>query len=329
MPLFGERQVAAHQPPQLGTVDDARPSVIIGPTSSGKTCLVSALHLMNAGNVSTSRSARSHLGAQYDVAAKNDDTKTLFRRGRETIKEGRFPIIATAGLTEYRFDLEGRTDGWIPSWILTGTAPRLEKQGYSFSLLDGPGEAIFRGSGQVAAGDGGRAEREHRETLIEQARKSEGLILCADSSDDARITEFFLNLPEIVEEIGRPAPFRRVAIVLTKADRYFLEEGPHAQSKAETTSPVERMNEILGDFGRAILLRYLDRGRVKVACGWASVYGFVPNEGTPNYDPENDRLLVFDPENPQWLNLWRPFRVLDPFVFVATGNFLSMEELKL
>ncbi len=98
-----------------------------------------------------------------------------------------------------------------------------------------------------------------------------------------------------------------------------------AEAKARSTNPWERAQVLLGDIGFAPLMKYLDpKAQQRVCCGWASAYGFVPKEGSANYDFEQDRLRVYDEQDKRFWQRWQPFRILDPFIYVATGNAMSL-----
>ena len=76
------------------------------------------------------------------------------------------------------------------------------------------------------------------------------------------------------------------------------------------------------------LLRYLDPAyQPGVHCGWTSVYGFVPGEGSANYDEQRETLLVYDQADPLFWQKWVPFRVLDPFIYLATGEPMSLQPI--
>src|SRR5207249_3956324 len=89
-----------------------------------------------------------------------------------------------------------------------------------FRLLDGPG-------GVEVGPHGGRDDRDEnqrklRHAVLECGRRSQGLLLCVDSSDENRAEDFFKYLADLFRDIGRaPLPFRRVVVLLTKADKYF------------------------------------------------------------------------------------------------------------
>jgi hypothetical protein len=103
-----------------------------------------------------------------------------------------------------------------------------------------------------------------------------------------------------------------------------LVEAEHARAVEVIArlDPVRYTREHLGQIALADLFSYLTpSARSCVYCGWASVYGFIPQDGAVNFvhTDEGGHLAVYSDTDPGWINKWRPYQVLDPFVYIATG----------
>jgi hypothetical protein len=315
--------MATHLSDTMESSDDTLRTLIIGPPESGKTALVCML------KHATLQPPEFNDHPDYKVfeLPGSKPTHALFQLATDTIFKGKLPIIATQGVSQYDFSLEKRTssESGLRNRIIPRRAPP-QNQIHYFRLFDGPGGAIFNMPGGDGADRDMAAEQVYRDLLIKEGRQSQGLIVCADGNNNNQIGALLKGLDDFMFEIGRPLPFRRVAIVLTKADKSFTDKGPLAQEEILHTSPIKHMKTILGDHVLQLCLNWLDSSpQLTVVCGWTSVYGFVHNQGCPNYDCENDQLLVYDRDNQRCIDHWHPFRVLDPFVFMATGNPGKME----
>jgi hypothetical protein len=297
--------------------------MIIGPPESGKTALVCMLKHATA----QPREHNDHPGYKVFELPGARDTHALFQKASETIYKGRLPIIATQGVSQYDFSLEKDLlpESERRSRLFSHRA-HTQNHVHYFRLFDGPGGAIFKQSDGDGADRDAGSEKDYRDLLIKEGRNSQGLIVCADGNDSNKIGAFLTGLDDVMYEIGPHLPFRRIAFILTKADKFFADHGPLAEKKAAETSPVKHLKDIIGDVALQMFLNRFDaNSQITVVCGWTSVYGFVHNQGCPNYDCEKDQLLVYDPANQRCIEHWHPFRVLDPFVFMATGNPGKME----
>ncbi len=304
------------------TGDGVFETLIIGPPGSGKTWLLSALE------VDAVFSGDQMGSAQYEIFAENAKMLALGGKARQAVRTGSLQVAPSNEVTHYTFLLrEKRTTSRAKGafgWRGTSTEQSISE--YNFTLVDGPGESIF--SDHSLNPDHDQADQDKfRAELVECGRRSQGLILCVDASDVQKAAVFFEKLRDILGEIGREYPFRRVAICLTKADLHFMRHGHSAEAQLRQTSPWPQARELMTDFALRSLKQYLGTPGTTIACGWASVYGFVLHDGSANYDKGEDRLLVYDERNPGTINLWRPFRLLDPFVFVATGHLCNLEML--
>ena len=93
--------------------------------------------------------------------------------------------------------------------------------------------------------------------------------------------------------------------------------------------PIECANHVISTVGLNTLKFYL-RDDVEIRVGWASVYGFEPDQGLPNYDPDTDGLLVdvsTGAKPAEILERWRPYQVINPFVFLTIGDSAGLKAM--
>lgn len=295
---------------------DSRNILIVGPPRAGKTCLLSAAHL--EGNFTSFQGG----DAQSNIIPKNPKMISLLEDARRTIQSGSLmnEIDATTVTAEYEFDLR--------ITYSKRSLFRARESVTSFRFLDGPGGALLPNAEDADEIDQMEID-EFRETLLEYARISHGLLLCVDSTDEAIAKLFFIYLPTLFANIGTlPLHFDRMVILLTKSDSYFVKEKRNARAAATQANAWQRAAELLTDPQIGNLIGYLG-DHTEVACGWSSAYGFVPKEGTANFDARHNRLRTYDPRTQTASpNSWQPFRTLDPFVFLATGEKRSLQTYK-
>jgi len=276
--------------------------LIIGPVASGKTTLTASLQF----------AAMQGQGTAYQIIPKNPAMIQLFQSFGETIYSGQIPINATMGeITEYQFQL-----------MLNG-------QQTPFHLLDGPGGAIFD------------AQHHFREEMLWNLRRSEGLLFCLDITDQNNIRQLFTTLPSLFPQVlnykaDQRLKLKRIAIVLTKVDRYISDQMKSGQLTAQEAldfaknlDPAQLVREVVMDINLRPLFQYTNPDTV-LACGISSIFGFRPDTGEINFNPENGGLSSYFPgASPQQvLANWHPFRVLEPFAFLATGELGHMAVLK-
>ena len=116
-------------------------------------------------------------------------------------------------------------------------------------------------------------------------------------------------------------PFARVAIALTQADRKVEHHGSMAQIKLEEMDPAVEASKALGFYAKSGLFRCWSRpARKNVYAGWVSVYGFMAEEGSVNFDSARDQVANFRPDNAQWTDEWVPYGVIEPLLFACTGE---------
>jgi hypothetical protein len=196
-------------------------------------------------------------------------------------------------------------------------------------MIDGPGGALFGNLNWGEITEGADVIAAYRRQLVAHARVSDGLMICLDATNETSGQLFFTNLPNILADMAtnNVLRFNRVALVLTKAD-CIGPGGPDALARIKDSDPWDRAIKLLGADGLPQLLNYLrPEARRNVYCGWSSVYGFVPNDGSPNFDRESGRMLVWEVRGSDAMHGWRPFRILDPFVYLANGRPLDMRRV--
>lgn len=300
--------------------------LIIGPMRSGKTCLLATLEtaavLANADRPGT-----------YSVFSENKQMQDMRQRAlRDMYEQGGIHLPPSDNTTTYEATLTCPTPPPAPAgrWPRLGAAPPPPvPMSHRFQLLDGPGEALFGDEQDWKTGDT-TAVGQYREQLIQQGKVSRGLIICVDADDRKMGGLFFLHLTPMLEQMSsnHRLPFDRVAVVLTKADQVVSADGYAARERLEAKNVWDQLVSVIGRGSIPNLMRYLkDDARTQVCCGWSSVYGFVPDDGSPNFEIGKDgvgRLAVFEEPDGGFLNKWEPYRVLDPFVYVATGDKMGM-----
>lgn len=301
---------------------EQREILMIGPVLSGKTCFLSTLEL-------AAQKHNARRTEDYDVFVQpaTEPMINLFRQCRETIRnEGRFPINASMTSQEYSFTLELRQRGWFKRMLGVGDHV------LHFNFLDSPGGASI----------GGRREEKdleeeidyaeieaHKQKVIDSLGRAWGLLIFVDANDQDKAADFFVALPDLLARVGmRTLPIQRIAICLTKADKYFVSQGRDALNTIRCKSPLPLGIQILTQPGLQSLRSYC-RPYTKIMFGWASTYGFIENQGNPNYDPHKDRLLMFEGlPSGKVIEYWEPFRVLEPFIYMANGECQNLEAYK-
>lgn len=300
--------------------------LIAGPVGAGKTQYLGTLKL-------TAERPPSEEGAvRCQLVRTNEPMEALDRLVRRRMVRESQPngveaasetiLPATADVQSYEFGFECDT-GEAPKGLFGGSGSTTY-----FRLFDGPGGVEVGRYG--GSDDRDENRRNLRQAILEHARKSQGLLLCVDSSDENKANDFFKYLSDLFNGIGKtPLPFRRVVVLLTKADKYFARlalgapyrDESRAASLAREADPWERARFLLTDYGIGALQQRTSRD-AQIVCGWCSVFGFVPGEGVANYDPWNEcfRYEGTGLNRAELLERWRPFRLLDPLIFFATGR---------
>ena len=280
--------------------------LMIGPSKSGKTCLLGAAEL--------SAAQCMFGGPRCRVVPKNDNMVNLVRNFRSMIKTGKLTeaINADTKTVQYEFEFDAETTA--DETLGRGSAPPSK----TFIFLDGPGGALIPSKSADLEDE---AIQHFRQELMQHGRQSQSLLLCVDSHDEHVAMLFLEFIPELLAEFTEhQLPFDRVAIVLTKCDAHFMNMRRYAEGEAQD-DPWRRAFDMVTPAGLGVLLSRLKK-HTQIGCGWASAYGFIANEGTANFNPHTGGLRTYHPDysDVDRIRSWRPFRVLDPFIFLATGH---------
>lgn len=310
--------------------------MMIGPTESGKTTLLKVLRLAAARKLSD--------GTEVSVAPENPYAKQIFGEALSISKTGVFGRTGTLAPTECTFTIscEVEKDALVNNWVdkakpgirawIEGTVEKVneprterikEESVMRLTVLDGAGGDILGRAHDDKMEDQG-AVKDSRSRLIELAAKSVALIVCVNASDSKSTEAFFRDFQEFfddVKEYGGQVPFQRVAIVVTQADRLVEDFGSTALSELEQRDASAEASKAMGFFALSGLFQALSpEARERVYAGWASVYGFIPMEGSVNFDSEQNRMAIFKEDDARWTENWFPYGVVAPFVFACTGK---------
>lgn len=298
-------------------------SIIFGPTKAGKTLFLASLQ-----HAADNRE-RGEQGRNYRIQPHNPDATTLFANARELIAGNAAAINATRSLQrfEFGFRIDQGLDPLMRAWVSLRDFTRTVRglavdQGLEISMRDGPGGWLFDDSAVSVDGElDYQAEMVGRQELLDDLRAADSAILCIDATAPDRAMTFFRSLPSITGRLGSSTlPFKRLAICLTKADAHFQSERHSARRAMERQDPVARARTILTRPGVNALFNYLEID-AEVVVGWTSAFGFTAN-GEANFDPGTQSLLMHAGlvDAREAIEGWRPCNVLDPFVFLATGD---------
>jgi hypothetical protein len=288
--------------------------LIIGPSRAGKTALLATV------DHAAMDPETSYDGLHVRIFAPNPAMAKLSETTRKTVRDGRLPVSANVALERFSFTLEVRSRRLPVSFL-----PQ-KKSTAQFTLWDGPGGSLFPIAEERGRDFDETAHNSFREELVTALKSAEGIVLCLDSTDESRSLVMFESLPTIFGATGlSDLPAKRVCICLTKVDAKFGDKNEGAQAAAERASARECCEELLPRANFGVLRNYCPDAQI--AFGWTSVYGFLPS-GLPNYDPKEDKLQRRyvpgeRPSKPE--DDWRPFRVLDPFVWLAGGHARDLE----
>lgn len=318
-------------------------TLVIGPSGCGKTTLLSVLCLASAQNRVSTRDDAYLFRVRPLRVKQQDGTETaamsdLEEAALQAVQHGRLDVAIppTQGVTVYGFELIvdlADSDEKIYAHQKLGMPSAFKG---SFLVYDGPGGALFgkvedaNVGVQARGGQRARGMAVAQKRLLQVARQSRCLIVCVEPHSGSA---FFQYLGPFLRKVGDPAPFRRIAIVVTKADLYALDNGiPRARLNDPHHDPVDIARTAMTRVAWGRLIEHL-HPECDVVCGWASAYGFIPETGEPNYDPHPNRkcFRTFRERDSveAVLNNWQPFQVADPFIFALTGDPCSMKRVQL
>lgn len=295
--------------------------VIFGPTNSGKTAFVGTL------NQAVLNRDEWEGNLKLQMFPRSDPMANLIRQINETLEIGVINFAGTAAVLDYEFEFDVFARQRRVFFVDEQKVGSLHVR-----LRDGPGGVLFPDESAAAEMDE-TAMEDFKNQMVADLRQAKGAILCIDANDERSAQVFFNNFPSLLAQIGqRTLPFDRLAVCLTKADAFFAGEGRGAMRRAQTTDPAERFRQLLSRPTLRALQNYLPP-RATVAVGWVSAFGFVENVGSPNFNPSTGGLRMVPEEGAltftEAADAWRPFNVLDPFVFLATGRLGGLREWKM
>jgi len=294
--------------------------VIVGPSKSGKTCYLSTLAVAGWKRAAASESYSNDGSSDLRCVVKpiNQAMQDLSKNAQKIVIEGRFPINATMQVSNCEFDFEVE----VPRRKFLGGNAWVKHHSHVHAI-DGPGGSIFGTIGGVATVD--ERLKEYREQLVSHAKVADGLLLCIDATDEESAGAYFIDLPDLIQELEH-WPFKRLVILLTKAEKLV----PHELGAIDQLKSMSAAKYVTYLIGPTLGMLRSYGADVPIACGWCSAFGFVPGEGTPNYNPqseEDDQLLSVLPgmTMPQKIRSWEPFRMLEPLIYLASGERGSLE----
>ena len=329
-------------------------TVVIGQTQSGKSALLAGLHIAALHDGFTgrpwwhnmfepildkdrARSKRRLNGFEARCRRFSESFQRLSDEFARIFETGYIGEKATDEVCVHQLDLSVRRS-WLP-WMIIGhkRVPAWCGIRSQVEMPDGPGEALF---GDVIESSDRQAMRNQ---LLDHLRSATGVILCvppppkavngapADSEADSAARAFFRFFHRLLSAISntdQPLPWRYLAITFTKADQIFYARGNEALANVKHNSTATSLRAWLAEcsLNQTLInqIRIATDNQVRIAAGWSSIYGFT-EEGTANFDPETNGLLISPPAyRPADVEAnWRPFQVLDPFLFAAAGYTMA------
>jgi hypothetical protein len=317
-------------PAAASTPPRAADHTVIGWTGSGKTALIATV-LSKAGSCYPQSvlepsfewdAPKPGVPASEASGAQQKEMDALRRQlDAATYNGGEFLATSTKVHT-YRFDMRiGRTD------------PFHGPTTHAFSMVDGGGELLM----PPPKGDDFDPSNQHYVALSQ----AKGVILCIPSYRLPEEHAYWTWVDQVLVWLNRPSSrLERLVVCLTKYEHRTAGEGSGARDKADKEDFfVESIRQAVPPNTRQ-RLGALAYGKAKVAITPVSVYGFVADNGCANYDPFHPKqrggmLLqraipdgaeasgtrpwpLYDPD--EVLQRWQPYRIIEPFLYLATGR---------
>ncbi|MGC3970378.1 MAG: GTPase domain-containing protein [Pirellulales bacterium] len=297
---------------------------ITGPTRTGKTCWLGSLQV-----------ALPHFmhDSPYDLECELRDLSEdntyyrLYEKACEIVTGAvgeDVTLPPTEALLEYTLQFLVRKPPLDPLLQMITSVTNLFTPGKTGSariaVLDPPGGVMLNGSEDERWMD-------FETQFYDFAKRARGMLFCIDVDRRETASEYFKRLPRFLSKLAGAGHlhFDRIVFLLTKADLAFESEGRGNLTRLERTNPVYFLKELLGP-SLFNFLNYVDPSRTELACGWSSAYGFIPNDGSSNYDPGSNRLRTCHDglTNSELIDRWRPYRVLEPLIYLTTGDSCSL-----
>lgn len=305
--------------------------MMIGPTKAGKTTLLAVLRLAASRKLKNVGKVR--------ITPVNGPAKELFQLARGIEETGSFDFPGNLQTNRYEFTLtcqverQVRIERWEErpgkylwskkqlvdcSEVETVTEPK----SFTLTVIDGKGGDVLGKRDPTQESEAEYITR--RRELVELATKSSALVSCINASDKKTTGAYFHGLQSFLDDIQEAAgrvPFERVVFAMTQSDKLVEHYGVGALSRLEDMNAATHATDALGRIATGELFEALSpAARAQVYAGWVSVYGFVPSEGSVNFDSANNRIAIFDPDDAGWLDDWVPHGVIEPFLFACTGT---------
>lgn len=265
---------------------------IIGSRKAGKTTLCASLHQsliaqshgFSANMISRFPDASGLNQLQALFALKFNTKNTLFRAEQSaTIRKLKIGIDFTSS----KWSLFDRTTNQLKGYYLV----EIDDLRDDFDLL---GQFAHSKDEQDALN--ATTNRPYTQ-LKDSLTNAKALIICHPAGQKlapSEITGFIRLMSDIA--IGRYGRFETIIIAFTKYERLFLNDGPRAFAKATTPSTILQImrQTVLNDQAFATGLRALNCHQDERAQLYAvpvSAFGFLRNNGAPNFDKQTDQPL--------------------------------------
>ena len=292
-------------------------TIIIGPTNSGKTTLISAFKCVCSQYRPNQKYTLSWL---YGSSENAKATKNLIKKPVQVIM-GSTQQEGTSKVEEYTFIVEGHKNHSSKGDPLFSIP---------FHVFDGPGGAIFSTDSRTLD-----AQADHRETLVEALSKSDNLLICFDSNArNIELAQLSIdNLRGEIKELmpkARYLPFQRVLILLNKIDslcrdtlRARGEREMSAKDLADIIDPFAQARHLIGQPLLDDLFKSI-HPKAKLAIGVSSAWGFKP-DGSPLFKKTGDAVKApqgEDVDTNDFLEMRAPYGLYEALVFLAKGEVL-------
>lgn len=323
--------------------------VFIGPSNSGKTCLLFAIMraCVQPNEGETIQLLFTPKGTETPELLKEFTGNILYNQEIKGSREAR----------DYKFSIQTIgtfIDGGQP---ISTVSPMV--------VTDGPGGALFPGSinpnGDLArlakSPQAAITDSPWKRWMVRQLQVAQTIVICVDANDPLS-ENFALNLPSLIAESAVETPLcpqatwfqkwfsrwngqnhqsqppmipllraDRVLLLLTKVDlltNQFERQGNNSLTSmkpqlAAALDPVELARELLGVHTLNRIHQALKPG-AEFAVGVCSSYGFHPLTGQPLADERGIISVLGSQTRQEILNKFlTPFGVRDALVFVTTG----------
>lgn len=296
-------------------------SLILGPSNVGKTALLASFfHAVGIFD---------QPGWHLSVQPENDTTRQVQQNIYSFLQTGSLPFGGTFSISEYEFlfSVERENVGW-KKWL-----NKSDTTLHRFRFLDAPGGTVFFNSDEEIDY---AIQGEHRKRLIEELRIAQGIVICMDASElntsnssygmsgriYSQLNDIFSLVPK--KMIANKLPtldVLRVYVCLNKCDLWAIQAGYQGDAlhELQAQNPLSFAYQLLGK-GFFSMLKTWFSENTEIAVGFSSSYGFL--EGGPNAFLVGGVGMGGDVRR-EHVESWNPYQVLEPFIFLTTGNTIS------